>query len=190
MMFSYTNSKIIGREERRMTPEEFRTLYPHVIGWIRKTLEAHSKQAKAVCSLGFPRLSRYFGAGLLTSTKVVVVERVPMPPLSSLGLSRFAEFERGDYDGITYLDTVFVKRRSAAAEQLHFHELIHVLQWQLLGPEAFLATYAAGLEAFGYRDSPLEIMAYDAELAFCQSEQIFDAEKLVAEKLSRMRNSI
>jgi hypothetical protein len=71
-----------------MTPEEFQTLYPHVISWIRQTLAVHSKQAKAVGSLGFPRLSQYFSEELLTSTNVVVIERVPMPPLSSMGLSR------------------------------------------------------------------------------------------------------
>src|ERR1700730_527044 len=170
-----------------MTPEEFRTLYPHVIGWIHQTLSAHEKEAKAVASLGFPRLSRYFSPELLASTYVVAVERLPMPPLSSMGLSRFAEFEHGDYEGITYLDTFFVKRRSAAAEQLHFHELLHIIQWRLLGPEAFLATYAAGLETSGYRNSPLESMAYDAEASFCQSDQPFDAANLVAEKLRRMQ---
>ena len=91
-----------------------------------------------------------------------------MPPLSAMGLSRFAEYEHSDYEGITYLDTFFVKRRSAAAERLHFHKLIHVIQWRLLGPEAFLATYAAGLETFGYGNSPLESMAYDAEASFCR----------------------
>lgn len=166
-----------------MTPEEFRTL----IGWIRQTLTVHEKGAKAVASLGFLRLSGYFGNELLTSAKVVAVDRVPMPPLSAMGLSRFAEYEHGDYEGITYLDTFFVKRRSAAIEQLHFHELIHIVQWRLLGPEAFLATYAAGLQTFGYRNSPLERMAYDAEASFCRSDHPFDAANLVAEQLGRMQ---
>jgi hypothetical protein len=170
-----------------MPPEEFRALFPHVIDWIRQTLDAHASEAKSVASLRFPRLSRYFSEELLTSTKVVIVDRVPMPPLSSMGVSRFAEFERGDYDGVTYLDTFFVKRRSAAAERLHFHELIHVVQWRSLGPEAFLAAYAAGLENFGYRDSPLESMAYNAEASFLESGELFDAEKLVTDQLSRMR---
>jgi hypothetical protein len=170
-----------------MTPEEFQTLYPHVIDWIRQTLDAHANEAKSVASLRFPRLSQYFSEELLTSTKVVVIDRVPMPPLSSMGLSRFAEFERGDFDAITYLDTFFVKRRSAVAERLHFHELIHVVQWRSLGPEAFLEAYAAGLENFGYRDSPLESMAYNAEDLFSQSDEVFNAEKLVADQLSRMR---
>ena len=170
-----------------MTPEEFRTLYPYVIGWIRQMLSVHEQAAKAVASLGFPRLSQYFGNEPLTSAKVVVIDRSTDAATLGNGLSRFAEYEHGDYDGITYLDTFFVKRRSAAAEQLHFHELIHVIQWRLLGPEVFLATYAAGLETFGYRNSPLERMAYDAEASFCQSDQLFDAEKLVAEQLGRMQ---
>ena len=53
----------------------------------------------------------------------------------------------------------------------------------IFGPERFLAAYADGLERFGYRDSPLEAMAYDAQAAFARSAQIFNAEQLVAEKL-------
>jgi hypothetical protein len=172
-----------------MTPEEFQKFYPHVIAWITQMLRAHAAAAKPVASFGFTRLSRYFSEALLASTKVVVVERVPKLPLSSMGLSRFAEFERGDYDGITYLDTFFVKRSSSAVERLYFHELIHVVQWRLLGPEIFLAAYAAGLEAFGYRDSPLEMMAYEAEASFARSAPPFDAEKLVAEQLGPIRDA-
>ena len=43
--------------------------------------------------------------------------------------------------------------------------------------------YADGLERFGYSDSPLEKMAYDAEAAFTANE-IFNAEEMVARKLS------
>jgi len=61
---------------------------------------------------------------------------------------------------------------------------------RLLGPERFLVAYASGLEAFGYRNSPLESMAYDAQASFYRSDQVFDAEKLVAEKLSQMPNGV
>ena len=93
---------------------------------------------------------------------------------------RFADFERGNFDGITYIDTIFLKPNQANNENMHFHELI---QWRLLGPEHFLFSYANGLECFSYRQSPLEVMAYDAESAFASSTAIFNAEKIVAEKL-------
>ena len=61
------------------------------------------------------RVPRVFAATALfhgrdfDTTKVVLVEPLPLPPLSSMGLTRFAEFERGDFDGITYIDTIFLK---------------------------------------------------------------------------------
>jgi len=48
---------------------------------------------------------------------------------------------------------------------------------------AVLTLYADGLERFGYSDSPLEVMEYDAEAAFIANDT-FDAEKMVARKLS------
>ena len=74
----------------------------------------------------------------LQSTKVVVVDQLSHPPLSSWGLTRFAEFERGDFDGITYLNTFFFKRAQSRNEAIHFHELTHVVQWRILGQEQFL----------------------------------------------------
>jgi len=177
-------SDIARSASSRTTPERFQALYPGLIGWIRGTLAAHAAHARPVASAGFERLPHYFSENLLASAKFVAVDQVPTPPLQELGLSRFAAFLLNDPDGITYLDTYFVRRVRATDEALHFHELIHVVQWLLLGPEYFLGAYAAGLEGFGYRDSPLERMAYDAQSAFATG-QVFDAEKLVAQKLSR-----
>ncbi|MES2697439.1 MAG: hypothetical protein V4773_28495 [Verrucomicrobiota bacterium] len=166
---------------------DFLAKLPLVLAWIRQTLTAHAADARSVASLRFPRLPRYFGPALLDSAHVVAVERLPVPPLSQMGLAQFAEMERFIYGGITYLDTFFVTSGEERNESLHFHELIHVLQWRLLGPERFLALYAAGLAQFGYRASPLEEMAYGAQNAFDQGIA-FDAEKLVAEKLKALQS--
>jgi hypothetical protein len=103
-----------------------------------------------------------------------------------MGLQRFQEFERGDWDGLTYLDTYFVKRTKAADEELHFHELIHVVQWRLMGPERFLKLYADGLERFGYQNSPLERMAYRAQAEFSRSKKPFDAQASVLHELRQL----
>jgi hypothetical protein len=166
-----------------MTPEEFQKFYPVLLGWIDITLRAHAGNTQTVVSRGFPRLPIYFSADTLASAKVVLVDKLPIPPLSSWGLTSFADFERGDFYGITYLNTFFIKRDELRNEAIHFHELIHIVQWRILGPEQFLRLYADGLERLGYRDSPLEVMAYDAEAAFIAND-IFDAEKMVARNLS------
>jgi hypothetical protein len=114
-----------------MTEQEFRASYPLIADWIRKTLAEHAKAAQPVASLGFTRLPRYYDEKLLASTKVVVVSRVPVPPLSAMGLARFGEFERMELAGITYVDTYFVRADQAHVESLHFHELVHVIQWRM-----------------------------------------------------------
>ena len=169
--------------ESAMTPEEFQKFYPLLSEWLRTTLAVHAGAARTVASRAFPRLPLYFTADTLASAKVVLVDRLPVPPLSSWGLTRFTDFERGNLDGITYLDTFFLRKTQSRNEAMHFHELIHVIQWRILGPERFVHSYADGLEHFGYRQSPLEVMAYDAEAAFATSTEGFDAEKMVAEKL-------
>ena len=166
-----------------MIEAQFKIVYPQVSEWIRQTLLSHAVKARTVDSVGFRRLPLYFSPSLLSTTKFVVVNQVPMPPLSAMGLKQFADFERGDWDGVTYLDTFFVRPSRASDESIYFHELIHVLQWRLLGPERFLAAYADGLETLGYHKSPLEVMAYDAENTFVTVTQPFDARKLIAEQL-------
>jgi hypothetical protein len=169
-----------------VSPEEFRIAYPKVQAWIQETLAAHEKDAQPIASMNFLRLPLYFNYVLLETAKFIPIDRVPMPPLSAMGLGRFAAFEQGDFHGVTYLDRYFIKRTVVTEEPIHFHELIHVIQWRLLGAEGFLRAYANGLDEFGYENSPLEKMAYDAEASFKRSYAIFDAEKFVAERLGSL----
>ena len=170
-----------------VTPEEFRIAYPKVQAWIQKTLAAYEKDAQPIASMHFARLPLYFDYDLLKTAKFIPIDQVPMPPLSAMGLGRFEAFERGNSHGVTYIDRYFIKRTVVTEEALHFHELIHVIQWRLLGPEGFLRAYANGLDQFGYENSPLEKMAYDAEAAFRRSSPIFDAEKFVEEHVGRLQ---
>jgi hypothetical protein len=122
-----------------VTPEEFQTDYPKVQAWIQRTLASFEKDAQPIASMRFARLPQYFDHALLGTAKFIPIDRVPTPPLSAMGLGRFAAFEQGEFHGITYLDRYFIKRTVLTEEALHFHELIHVIQWRLLGPERFLS---------------------------------------------------
>ena len=159
-----------------MIEQEFRKAYPLIAGWIRQTLAQYASVARPVASFGFSRLPHYYDEQLLTSSMVVLVPRVPVPPLSAMGLDRFSDFEQMDAAGITYLDTYFVRADQSHVESLHFHELVHAIQWRLLGPERFLAVYANGLDRFGYRNSPLEAMAYSLQARFDREAQAFSVE--------------
>lgn len=169
-----------------LIPDEFRAKYPLILAWISQTLAAHAPRAEPVMNRNFPRLGRYFSRRLLASAKVVTIDRLPVPPVGDWGLTQFAEWAGGEYGGITYLDTFFVTPGERANESLHFHELVHVVQWTVLGIARFVAAYAGGLEKFGYRKSPLEAMAYELEDRFKSSPVAFDAERAVSAKLAEL----
>jgi hypothetical protein len=156
--------------------------------WIERTLADHTEEARPVAALieacGFRRLPAYFDAALLGRIRCVAVERVPVPPLASMGLRLFAGVESKHYAGITYGDTYFVDRRYDRSESLHFHELIHAVQWDCLGFDRFLLAYARGLLRNGYARSPLEVMAYDHQRRFETDPVPYPAEALVREELN------
>ena len=74
-------------------------------------------------------------------------------------MAGFGDFLNGDYQGITYGDTYFIQKSEQTNDKLHFHELIHVAQWQLLGVRGFLVRYMEEIGRYGYENSPLEVMA-------------------------------
>ena len=167
-----------------MTEQEFRAVYPIVLQWLEQTLRQHASATRPVSSLGFNRLPLFYHGAILADSKVVAVQKVPVPPLTAMGLVRFADFERMETAGITYLDTFFVRTDQTWDESLHFHELVHVVQWRILGPERFLWLYADGLERFGYHNSPLEVIAYDLQDRFDDGCKPFDVEAEVRRRLS------
>lgn len=141
------------------------TALPQVRKWIDQFLDAHADRARSVSTLGFTRLSACFPRELLERAKMVSVERVPFPPVEKFGLPEFAPMQEMAFAGITFKDTFFVQQ-SNASEALHFHELIHVIQWSRLGVDNFLLAYALGLLSVGYAQSPLEQMAYTLQHSF------------------------
>lgn len=169
-----------------MTASEFQMVFPFVHGWIQRTLKFSAPDAIAVASLNLPRLPHFFSRALLERTRVVTVDAVPKPPLTAVGLDQFAEFEKMEAGAITYLNTYFIEKSVVQMESIHFHEIIHVIQWEALGAERFLALYAEGLEKHGYRNSPLEAMAYEHEERFKSSETPYAVAAVVRQQLQGM----
>jgi hypothetical protein len=166
-----------------MASDRYLRLLPTISKWIQATLDLHAGNAKPVVSFGFPRLPRYFSEQLMSTTNVVVTDRLPVPPLSKWGLSEFTSFVTQPMSGITYLDTYFLLTSAAADESAHFHELVHVIQWQMIGPREFLLQYAAGLARHGYLGSPLEKMAYAHQRRFDADSPSYSVEAEVRKQL-------
>ena len=104
------------------------------------------------------------------------------PPLIKRALESYVE-------QLDPTKTYFLKEDVVLRESLHFHELIHVIQWQHLGGNPFLLHYADGLLRFGYADSPMERMAYTLQNQFEEGCEPFNIEDLVRSKLDELVNS-
>ena len=57
-------------------------------------------------------------------------------------------------------------QQGQSSESLHFHELVHIVQWARLGVDNFLLAYGLGFILGGYEQSPLEQMAYTLQRSF------------------------
>lgn len=106
------------------------------------------------------RLSPFFPSQLL-DTVTVAKGTVPPPPLypvlRKLGLSAVPDLST--IAGITFVDVIVHGERLSDA--LLFHELVHVVQYEVLGLKQFAEKYVRGFLSTGsYDDIPLEKQAY------------------------------
>jgi hypothetical protein len=138
---------------------------PHVREWIDDLHAQHADQAIPAGSLGFPRLASCFPEGFLQNARAVTVGHIPFPPVSAYGLPEFESMANMDMVGITFRNMYFVLQ-PYSVESVHFHELVHVVQWNTLGADEFLLTYALGVAQHGYVQSPLEAIAYELQGRF------------------------
>jgi hypothetical protein len=83
-----------------MTDQGFHASYPALLRWARQTLRQHAPAVRPVNSFAFQRLPDFYDAETLAKAKAGVVDKVPVPPLSAMGLGQFAAFERMNMAGI------------------------------------------------------------------------------------------
>ena len=164
--------------------------FPKVESWIDSYIEQKKKSRIALASTGFERMKICFSSETLENSFYAVVERVETPPLSDIGLREFSDYESDDYRGITYKDTYFLIEREKNIESLHFHEMVHIVQWHELGPRNFILLYALGLAQFGYRKSPLEVIAYDLQDLFEKDRIKTNCEGVIREHSRKLLGSL
>ncbi len=151
--------------------------------WMDETLTRHARLAKPTAAFEFDRLARYFTTTLLEKTYVVVVRELPLPPFKGLGLEELEGLGAAPAAAITYRNFYFIHPDCVGDEVLHFHELIHVIQWHELGVNGFLLAYAHGLLTVGYLENPLEVQAGLHERRFRETDEPYDVSNVVSTEL-------
>jgi hypothetical protein len=118
------------------------------------------------------RLEAFFEPGVLRQARFRSVPMIENPPFlgaaAALGIPQTIDFTA--MSGITFVDTVAVSEARPPEEPLSliFHELVHVVQYEVLGVAEFMRQYVLGFAAagFSYDGIPLERMAFDLQGRF------------------------
>lgn len=147
------------------------------------------------CSVPLPdiekvKLSTYFSGKDLERARIVISDPLPIPnpPLASLIRHFGFNFASVATTAAITFDNVIACRERPTISLL-FHELVHTVQYRLLGVPAFARRYVGGfLATKSYRDIPLEHCAFHLQSQFDTQAEPFDAEAEIAKWLQRDRS--
>ena len=90
-----------------------------------------------------------------------------------------------DLSGITYKNTYYLLPHVSNINRLHFHELVHVAQWETLGASSFIGRYILEIQRNGYSQAPLEVMAYSLDNHFA-NETLGDVHYFITSNILRL----
>lgn len=159
-----------------LSPEQIATFTRAVAQYIRAQRAHYYSHAVA---LSFSELwSRFFSPVDLQRIRVIQPgqERVPNPPfyseLEKLGFTGLPDFT--SMGAITFDDVVVF--HEPLTPQLIFHEMVHIVQYRLLGIDDFARLYVRGYLHGGYDGTPLEVCAYELDGRFIMGSVGFNVE--------------
>ncbi|PCH58880.1 MAG: hypothetical protein COC14_00175 [Burkholderiaceae bacterium] len=140
--------------------------------WIDETLKDHLDK-RVSCECFATAFNGFYPVAFLSRSYYVVVDEIPKPDFTELRQAGLGDFMDMPVDGITYKDTYFILKGCEDNLELHFHELVHVLQWETLGASNFISRYIEEVKQHGYEGSPLEKMAYALQYSFANKVHPF-----------------
>ncbi len=133
-------------------------------------------------------VERYFKPDVLDRVRILVADPLPIsnPPFASL----MRHFGFGFpspllTEAITFENVIAF--REAMNSSVLFHELVHVVQYQVLGVREFARQYVSGfLDTRSYSDVPLERCAFHLQFRFETDARHFDVDSEVRLHLRRL----
>lgn len=152
------------------------------VAWfIRYSQRRLMPAAKPLDATAILEMKGYFPSGDLTGVAVIIQDPLPIgnPPFASVARWLGYEFPSMEHVRAITLDQSIAARENMTPSLL-FHEMVHVVQYRLLGVTEFARLYVRGfLRAGSYVEIPLERCAYDLEFRFEVEGVPFDVEREV-----------
>lgn len=124
-------------------------------------------------------LKRFFDPEILESARIVLVPEIPNPPFyAELRRQGLPVLDFSRMIGLTLGKCVLIRERfgvsDAAWDALYFHELVHVVQYNILGIDEFMNSYVRGWadNGYDYERIPHEIVARSLEQKYLRSPDV------------------
>jgi hypothetical protein len=161
---------------------------PVATAWVLKRRRTYRGIGRSLSVEELATLGPYFDRALLERVRVAEIKHIENPgPVRwamPLGLKPSMDLRR--MMGMAFVDTVVLTGWTGRvrSRSVLFHELVHVVQYQVLGTRGFLAQYVRGWLASGrdYWSIPFEEEAYSLTDRFNRGE-VFAVEKEVRSRL-------
>ena len=166
--------------------------------WIAQQRETFRPLGHELSTAARAEFGKFFPDEVLKKFRIVTVPAIDNPPFVKqfrpvLALASIPVLDFSTMAAMTYVDTVCIAQGAAKTDldPLVFHELIHVVQYDILGLDKFVELFISGWvnQGFNYAAIPLEMDAYelqnryesDPELAFEVSEEVSQRLELLTE---------
>lgn len=161
--------------------------------WVCQQRNFYLAKARPLSSEEKSRLVGYFEDRLLNLVKVASVDRIQNPEfykiLKKSGVPMPLDFSTAI--GLTLIDCILIRKElkpgTPAFMSTLFHEMVHVVQFDILGIEGHIELYADSLRDGGYQYHSviLERQAYALTDRFDRGEPPFSVSTIIRRELGR-----
>lgn len=143
--------------------------------WIKEQRQVFRPRGRVLSEQTRAQFAPFFEAPLLKEVRLLMVPGLENPDFLEAYRDAFDEkglpmLDFSEFPGITYIDTILLVDEFPAADPAAslFHELVHAVQYELLGPEKFVELYIMGWinQGFNYAAIPLEMDVYELQNRF------------------------
>jgi len=156
--------------------------------WLYQQHQIHLTQARPLSKQERLRLDGYFEKRILDLTRVATIDQIPNPQFYDELREREIPIPM-DFTsaiGFTLIDCVLLRKGFGSISTL-FHEMVHVVQADLLGVKRLLELYFSELIKNGYQNVLFERQAYDLTARFTRGES-FSVREILEKEFSSLPN--
>lgn len=149
--------------------QDFASIVQQAHQWIESQRQLHRPEARSLTAEELELYGPYFPSEVLTTARIRTVPSFENPPF--LGELRIPAAQTLDFrqaSGLALLDTILLNESRPGGfspQFILFHELVHLTQYRVLGPEAFLESWIEDLVVNGRSYTQIRLEAQAFELA-------------------------